>query len=76
MKKYKLFSIMILLAAIGVISGCQDDAETFDNKVYVDNNSKVGTILLKKDVESQERIIQVSVPKPAEIDFVITRCIP
>ena len=63
---------MILLATICSISGCQDDVETFDNKVYIDNDSKVGTILLKKEVESLERIIQTSVSKPAETDFVIT----
>ena len=40
---------MILLATICSISGCQDDVETFDNKVYIDNDSKVGTILLKKN---------------------------
>ena len=63
---------MILLATICSISGCQDDVETFDNKVYIDNDSKVGTILLKKEVESLERIIQTSGSKPAETDFVIT----
>ncbi|WP_303014346.1 DUF1735 and LamG domain-containing protein [uncultured Bacteroides sp.] len=70
MKRYELFSIVILFVVL-CFTGCQNDTETFDNKIYIDNN-KVGTILLKKDMESLERVIQASVPKPAETDFMIT----
>lgn len=72
MKQYKLFFNLILLATICFISGCQDDIETFDNKVYIDSSSAVGTILLKKDVVNLERIVQASIPKSAETNFVIT----
>lgn len=72
MKQYQLYFIFIFLGTIGFMSGCQDDMETFGNKVYIDGNSKVGTLLVKKEVETLEKIIRTAVPKPAETDLKIT----
>lgn len=72
MKQNKVFIPMILLAIICFIYGCQNNMETFDNKVYIDNNTKVGTLLLKKETVSLERTIQTAVPKPAEMDLTIS----
>jgi hypothetical protein len=72
MKHFYLFFTIILLAAIRLMSSCQDDMETFDTKVYIKSDSKVGTLLLKKGVNSLERVIQSEIATPASYDIKIS----
>lgn len=63
---------MILLTVVSLMSSCQDDLETFDAKVYIKSDSKVGTLLLKKEVNSLERVIRSEIAKPADSDIKIS----
>ena len=55
MKHFYLFFTIILLATIRLMSSCQDDMETFDTKVYIKSDSKVGTLLLKNRHKAQRK---------------------
>lgn len=69
MKQYQLYLVSALLSA-AVFSGCQD-SESFDNKAYIDANSKVGTLLIKNSVVNDQRAIQTAIAKPEKQDVTI-----
>lgn len=70
MKYYNLY-LFILLLSTALLSSCKDD-DSFDNKVYINESSKVGTILLKNAVVNQDKIIQSAIAQPESRDILIT----
>lgn len=71
MKRYQLYLASALLASTAFIS-CQNDNESFENKAYINANSKVGSILIKGSVTTDSRTIQAAIAQPATQDITIT----
>lgn len=59
----------MLLAAL-LMGGCQSDG-SFDNKLYIKSNTKVGEILFTGGEADQERVLQAELAMPAEQDIKI-----
>lgn len=65
-KRYTLYMFSALMALAATLSSCQDDTETFDNKIYINSSDKTTTLLLKGNTDDQIRTIQAAVARPAE----------
>lgn len=72
MKRYKLYSVCSLFIGAFALNGCQNDMENFDNKTYIDANSKVNTILVKGAITNDERTIVAALAKKENTDITIT----
>lgn len=73
MERYQLYlALAIALLASVTFSGCQRDSESFENKAYINANSKVGSVLLKGNVTNESRTIQAAIAQPETQDITIT----
>lgn len=72
MKHIRLLLVSILFSAIGIITGCQNDTEAFDNKIYHESGIKVNTILLKGITDQVSKNISAFIAKPENKEIVIT----
>jgi hypothetical protein len=68
--KTKYILPMAFLAA-GLLSSCQDDMETFDNKVFDNASEKLSTILLQGENE-ETRTLQAAIAMPLDHDLTVT----
>ena len=66
------FASFFAASCLLLIASCQEDSENFDNKVFINNTTQVGTLLLKGNIESTESIIQTAIAKPENKDIQIT----
>lgn len=66
MKKFKLYSLVLLLACL-VLTSCEDD-ENFDNKLYFNVSSKTGSVLFKSTSTNAQRTLQVALAKQENRD--------
>jgi hypothetical protein len=69
MKKQYILSMALLLA--GALSSCQDDMETFDNKVFDNASEKTSTILLQGEDEATGTA-QAAIAMPLDYDLSVT----
>lgn len=64
-----------LYSALAIISlcmmSCQEDMETYSNKIFIDSN-KVNTLLLKGESETIEKVLQASIAQTNPQDIHIT----
>ena len=70
MKKNIFYTLFLFLIAL---SSCNEDEETFDNKVFIDSSSKVGELLLKGGTNELKSSFHVAIPK-AQSDEVTVSC--
>ncbi|WP_294082717.1 DUF1735 and LamG domain-containing protein [Proteiniphilum sp. UBA5384] len=68
----KRYSIYIMLLAMLLVVSCQSDNDSFDNKLYIKSNTKVGEILFTGGDPDQEKVLQAEMAMPAEQDIKIT----
>ncbi len=61
-----------MIAAGAFLGACQDDAEHFDNKVYVNGASDVTNLLLDGETETASYTIQARIPQPANQEVSVT----
>lgn len=65
-----------ILSGIFILSGafvsCQEDMETFDNKAFVFDTNKVNTLLLKSNVDAEEKILHAAIAKPVGNEIRLT----
>lgn len=61
-----------LFVMSGIFASCQDDMETFNNKVFVSDTNKVNTLLLKSSINIEERTLHASIAKPMDNDIQFT----
>lgn len=55
-----------------LVGSCQSDNDSFDNKLYIKSNTKVGEILFTGGDPDQEKVLQAEMAMPAEQDIKIT----
>lgn len=70
---------MTLLLAAGTFAGCQEDMESYDNKVFdsASPSEKVNTMFIKADTPDQTKTLTASVAQPLNYDLtVIYRAAP
>lgn len=72
MKHIRFFLISAVLSVTAIITGCQEDTEAFNNKIYHESNIKVSTILLKGTIDQVNKNISASIAKPENKEIVIT----
>lgn len=66
MKRFSiLYAILLIILLPG---GCESDG-SFENKLYIKSNTKVGEILVKGDTGDEERIIRAELAMPAPEDI-------
>lgn len=70
MKVKKIYLLFIALLT-GMFAACNDDAENFDNQVYVDASVRTSTVLLKTASE-MESSFRVAMARPEGQDIVLT----
>lgn len=67
----KRFHTVLLLSvwALTAMTGCDKKPAPygdFDNKVFIDQNTNVATLLVKQNTESDERSFHAATPKPVD----------
>jgi hypothetical protein len=67
----KLVSLCMLSCML-LMASCSDDAENFENKVYINSSDKVVTLLLRVGTNSAESVIQTAMAKPEAKDIQVT----
>lgn len=72
MKTSKYLSICAILAAGAFMGSCNEDMETFDNKISVDGASSITTLLLDGSTSSATYTLQAQIPQPAAQEVTIT----
>ena len=72
MKTSKYLSICAILAAGAFMGSCNEDMETFDNKISVDGASSVTTLLLDGGADAATYTLQAQIPQPAAQEVTIT----
>lgn len=72
MKRYKLYLVSAMALAACSMSSCQDNAESFENKAYINASSKVNTLLVKGTVTDDERTIEAALARPESRDITLT----
>jgi hypothetical protein len=72
MKTSKYLSICAILAAGAFMGSCNEDMETFDNKISVDGASSVTTLLLDGSADAATYTLQAQIPQPAAQEVTIT----
>lgn len=70
MKLQKSYSIILGLL-ISVFTGCNDDTENFSNNIFMSSTTPEN-ILVKSNIESDERTFQVEMAKPEATDVEFT----
>lgn len=70
MKLQKSYSIILGLL-ISVFTGCNDDTENFSNNIFMSSTTPEN-ILVKSNIESDERTFQVEIAKPEATDVEFT----
>lgn len=69
--KHKSYIFFVLMLAF-LVGSCQKDEGSFDNKLYIQEKTKVGELLLKAGVNNVERTLRCGLAKPAESEINIT----
>ncbi|MFV0546391.1 MAG: DUF1735 and LamG domain-containing protein [Bacteroides sp.] len=72
MKRNKLYLVSAFILSACAFTGCQSDTESFDNKAYINADSKINTILVKGTVTQAERTIEIALAKPELQDVTLT----
>lgn len=67
-----LLASFLVASSLLMMTSCQDDTENFDNKAFISNETKVGTLLLKGSIETAESVIKTTIAKPENQDIQIT----
>ena len=70
MKLQKLYGITLGLLTF-ISTGCNDDMKNFSNKIFMSSVSPEN-ILVKSNIESDERTFQLEIAKPEESDINFT----
>lgn len=70
MKLQKLYGITLGLLTF-ISTGCNDDMENFSNNIFMSSVSPEN-ILVKSNIESDERTFQLEIAKPEESDINFT----
>lgn len=70
MKLQKLYGITLGLLTF-ISTGCNDDMENFSNNIFMSSVSPKN-ILVKSNIESDERTFQLEIAKPEESDINFT----
>lgn len=71
MKPCQPYLVLVLLVSASLIC-CQKESESFENKVYINSPSKVGSVLFKENTINDVRTIQAAIAQPAAHDITIT----
>ncbi|MDR0939972.1 MAG: DUF1735 and LamG domain-containing protein [Mediterranea sp.] len=65
-------STLLAACCVALTTACGEDDEVYTNKVYVNNPSKVGTILLKGTLDNASMDIETKMGMPEEADVRVT----
>lgn len=69
--KRHIKQIFMLLAGAGVLVSCQDDMESFDNRIY-NTTDQVGMVYVEEEADSYTRTLQAELAMPASTDVTFT----
>lgn len=72
MKRYKIYLVSALILSAYSLSSCQESAESFENKAYINASSKATTILVKGTATDDERTIEAALARPESRDITLT----
>lgn len=72
MKYYSIVLASVICAFGSLMTSCQDDMETYNNKVFFNSNAKTETILLKDNTDVVEKNIHVEIANKAEKEINLT----
>lgn len=68
--KRHINQLFLVLAGAGVLVSCQDDKESFDNKIY-NTTAQIGSIFVEEEADSYTRTLQaeLAMPSPTDVTF-------
>ena len=68
--KRHIKQLFLVLAGAGVLVSCQDDKESFDNKIY-NTTAQIGSIFVEEEADSYTRTLQaeLAMPSPTDVTF-------
>lgn len=72
MKYYSKILVSAICAMGSLMTSCQKDMETYDNKIFFNSEARTGTVLLKSNVDVIEKIIHVEIANKATQEITVT----
>lgn len=63
--------LFTLLAGAGLLAACQDDMESFDNKIY-NTTTQINPVFVEEEADSYTRTLQAQLAMPARTDVRFT----
>lgn len=69
--KRHINQLFLILAGAGLLASCQDDKESFDNKIY-NTTTQIGSIFVEEEADSYTRTLQAELAMPSATDVTFT----
>lgn len=69
--KRHIKQLFLVLAGAGMLASCQDDKESFDNKIY-NTTAQIGSIFVEEEADSYTRTLQAELAMPSATDVTFT----
>lgn len=69
--KRHINQLFLALAGAGLLASCQDDKESFDNKIY-NTTTQIGSIFVEEEADSYTRTLQAELAMPSATDVTFT----